>query len=175
MNEENCIVKVVPYDLKWPELFRKYAKSLRQVFGPIAVRIDHIGSTAVVGLPAKPVIDIQISLHDLESYSKYSSPLENIGCVFHLKEKDHISLRMCKDDLHLVNLHLCIANSDWEKEDRLFRDYLRAFPQIKDEYARLKYVLAEKYPNDLQSYWLAKGPFIVQKKQEAKEWANTTT
>jgi GrpB-like predicted nucleotidyltransferase (UPF0157 family) len=75
-------VWISPYDVTWPERFAQLAQPLRQALGPVAWRIDHIGSTAVAGLAAKPVIDIQISVADFEPLDAYRLPLERLGYIF---------------------------------------------------------------------------------------------
>lgn len=72
-------VWIIPYDVTWPEQFHQLAQPLRHALGPVALRIDHIGSTAVAGLAAKPVIDIQISVADFEPLDAYRLPLERLG------------------------------------------------------------------------------------------------
>ena len=75
-------VRVVLYDGNWPDRFQQLAQPLRQALGPVALRIDHIGSTSVPGLAAKPVIDIQISVADFEPLDAYRLPLERLGYIF---------------------------------------------------------------------------------------------
>src|SRR6266581_4195540 len=73
---------ITPYDVTWPEQFQQFALPLRDALGPVALRIDHIGSTSVPGLAAKPVIDIQISVADFEPLDAYRLPLERLGYIF---------------------------------------------------------------------------------------------
>src|SRR5215217_1326687 len=75
-------VVVVPYDPAWPGLFRQQAARLRSGLGDVAVRIDHIGSTAVPGLAAKPIIDMQVSVASFEPLDAFRDPLEDLGYVF---------------------------------------------------------------------------------------------
>src|SRR5205814_9627788 len=75
-------IVIVPYDPAWPELFRAQAAGLRAALGDVARRIDHIGSTSVPGLAAKPIVDVQISIVDFEPLDAYRRPLEALGYVF---------------------------------------------------------------------------------------------
>lgn len=76
------LVEIVPYSIEWPGMFRLLVKSLRDAIGNVAVRIDHIGSTAVSGLGGKPVIDVQISVSAFEPLDAYRLPLEHLGFLF---------------------------------------------------------------------------------------------
>src|SRR5205823_2380975 len=75
-------IRVVPYDSAWPLMFARQAADLRDALGAVALRIDHIGSTAIPRLAAKPVIDSQISVADFEPLDAYRAPLERLGYVF---------------------------------------------------------------------------------------------
>jgi GrpB-like predicted nucleotidyltransferase (UPF0157 family) len=74
-------IEIVAYDVAWPALFRHEAARFREVLGPVALRIDHIGSTAVPGLAAKPVIDVQIAVASFEPLDAFRAPLEALGYV----------------------------------------------------------------------------------------------
>jgi GrpB-like predicted nucleotidyltransferase (UPF0157 family) len=78
MAGDDAIV-VAPYDPAWPVLFRAQAADLRAALGDVALRIDHIGSTSVPGLAAKPIVDVQISVADFEPLDAYRRPLERLG------------------------------------------------------------------------------------------------
>src|SRR5689334_12691895 len=75
-------VEVVDYDPAWPALSREVGRSLRAAMGEVALRIDHIGSTAVAGLAAKPVIDVQVSMAAFETVKAFKDPLERLGYVY---------------------------------------------------------------------------------------------
>jgi GrpB-like predicted nucleotidyltransferase (UPF0157 family) len=75
-------VMIVPYDAEWPILFARLGSALRAALGDVALRIDHIGSTSVPGLDAKPIIDVQISVASFEPLNAYRGPLESLGYVF---------------------------------------------------------------------------------------------
>ncbi|MGH2816243.1 MAG: GrpB family protein, partial [Actinomycetota bacterium] len=75
-------VEIVPYDPAWPEQFAELGRELRAELGDIALRIDHVGSTAVPGLAAKPIIDVQVSVAAFEPLAAFRQPLERLGYVF---------------------------------------------------------------------------------------------
>ena len=109
------VVAVVSYDPRWPALFGAEAARLRHALGETAVRIEHVGSTAVRDLAAKPVIDIQISVPTLEPAKPYSGPLEGLGYGNwrDVRDTDH---RFCRDDPRRHHIHLVIAGSATESD-----------------------------------------------------------
>jgi hypothetical protein len=82
-------VEVVPYSEEWAASFAEWRKRLRKVLGEVAVRIEHVGSTAVAGIPAKPVVDIQVSVLDAEDEAVYAPAIEALGVAFRSREPGH--------------------------------------------------------------------------------------
>ena len=159
-------LEVVPYDPRWPAAFDAEAIRIRQALGPLAVRIDHHGSTAVPGLAAKPIIDIQVSVAALQPLAAYGDPLAAIGYV-HVPDPDdsfcpffHRPSRWP----HTHHVHVVQAGGAEERRTLAFRDYLRAHPDAAREYEQLKQHLAEQLaPIDRESreaYARAKTDFI---------------
>ena len=166
-------IKVVSYDPRWPSLFDAEAARLSHALGEIAVRIAHIGSTAVPGLAAKPVIDIQISVEALEPPTPYSGPLESIGYGNwrDILEPDH---RFCRDEPRHHHVHLVVAGGDLEPLRPLFRDYLVAQPQVAQAYGELKIKAAAIHGHDRDAYTLSKSEFIEEALTKACDWAAET-
>jgi GrpB-like predicted nucleotidyltransferase (UPF0157 family) len=164
-----------PYDPHWPELFSHLGAALRKALGQTALRIDHIGSTAIPGLDAKPIIDIQISVPSFESLESYRLPLESLGYVFRADNPDRTK-RYFREapGQRRTHIHVRRAGSWAEQFALLFRDYLRAHPDEAKEYATLKYSLAEKYQADREAYTEAKEPFIWQVMLNASRWSQKT-
>lgn len=139
------MINIAPYDPSWPTLFEAEAAGLREAMGSLALRIDHVGSTAVPGLAAKPVIDIQVSVASLANMSPYSEALSQLGyshvplgpfdLVYPLFQKP-----VAWPSTHHV--HLCVRGSEQERAHLAFRDYLRAHPEVAAEYVDLKRSLA---------------------------------
>lgn len=165
-------VIVVPYDPDWTTRFRGIAGSFRRVLGEVAVRIDHIGSTAVPGLAAKPVIDIQISVGSLDPLDAYRLPLEGLGYLWRADNPDRAKRYFREPPGELrTHVHVRTAGSWGEQLALLFRDYLRAHPRDAARYAELKQRLAEQYRHDREGYVAAKGQFIWSIIAAATEWS----
>jgi len=156
-------VVVVDYDPAWPSLFRGIGADLRGELGDVAVRIDHIGSTAVVGLAAKPVIDAQVSVTSFEPLSRYRDPIERAGFV-HRSDNTERTKRYFRErpGARRTHVHVRRVGSFSEQFALLFRDYLRVHAGRADDYARLKRALADRYPGaaERHRYVEAKVPFV---------------
>ena len=150
-------------DPRWPSRFEDEAARIRDALGDLAVRIDHVGSTAVPGLRAKPIIDVQVSLRSLSPRAPWRDALVAAGYSYRLDPTsvDHeFVCREAPDGTRLANVHLCPAGSGWERRHLWFRDRLRTNPDERDAYAALKVELAERHPNDVHTYSDAKTAFI---------------
>ena len=174
MDAEDPIV-VVPADPQWPAEFREIATRLRAALGPVALRIDHVGSTAVPGLDAKPVIDVQVSVASLEPDDPYRRPLERLGFEFHEANPDR-SKRFFREPRgsRRVHLHLRVAGSFDEQLNLLLRDYLRSDAGARDEYARAKRALASAFREDRDGYVQAKEPVVWSLLLRAHDWLQAT-
>ena len=169
-------VIVVPYDGKWQTEFVEIAKRLRETIGDEALRIDHIGSTAVPGLDAKPVIDIQISVKSLEPMT-YRSALEAAG-YRHRADNPDLTKRYFRETegMRRTHIHVCEAGSWSEQFALLFRDFLRQSEKWRRVYAAEKHALAEHYsaPHERDFYVDGKDPIIWHIMQEASRWSKDT-
>jgi GrpB-like predicted nucleotidyltransferase (UPF0157 family) len=170
-------VWIAPYDRTWPEQFQRLALPLRQALGAVALRIDHIGSTSIPGLAAKPIIDIQIAVADFDPLDAYRLPLEHLGYIFRADNPEQTK-RYFRESLgqQRVHIHVRRAGSFSEQFALLFRDYVRSHPDIASQYAQLKIGLARQYSRieDRTAYTEAKRPFIWQVIALADEWAQQT-
>lgn len=174
MPEEEPII-LVPYDPAWPEEFREIAAALRSTVGPVAVRIDHVGSTAVPGLDAKPVIDIQLSVRSLEPPEPYARPLEELRYRFRPANPDRTK-RFFLGPLggRATHLHVRESGSFDERLNLLLRDFLRTHAEAAADYAWVKWSLSETFRNDREGYVRAKEPTIWSLLRRAHDWAQTT-
>src|SRR5829696_1106550 len=118
-------IQVVDYDPAWPELFRREAARIRRVLGERVVILEHVGSTSVPGLPAKPIIDILLVVPDSSDESAYVPDLEAAGYVLRLREPDWHQHRLFKGPDNPVNLHVFSPGSSEIPRMLGFRDYLR--------------------------------------------------
>jgi GrpB-like predicted nucleotidyltransferase (UPF0157 family) len=168
-------IRVVPYDPAWAKRFADLGRLLRAALGEVAVRIPHIGSTSVVGLAAKPVIDIQISVPALEPIDPFLLPLQQCGFV-HRADNTERTKRYFRETRGAPRTHVHVrrAGSFSEQFPLLFRDYLRAHPQARVEYAKLKEDLAARSAGDRRAYTDAKVPFFWETIRCADEWAQRT-
>lgn len=162
------MIVISEYDANWPVLFEEEARRLRAAFGPVARRIEHVGSTSVPGLAAKPVIDIQVSVDSLVPHGRY------VDTMAALRYR-HVAL----GDFDLVypffhkpvewpsthHVHLCEAAGEQEWKHLTFRNYLREHPQAAREYETLKRELARAHdggtPQSMEAYSLAKSEFVA--------------
>jgi len=156
-----------PYDLAepdpaWPSRFEQVAAELRGALGDLAQRIEHVGSTSVPGLAAKPTIDVQVSVASMVPRSAYVDPLEELGFVWTVDPWDdtHEFLSRDRGENRDVHVHICRAGSLWEQRHLAFRDWLRTHPADAAAYATLKRGLAAAHPRDVHTYTHEKGEFI---------------
>lgn len=164
-------IEVAVYDERWPARFAEWQARLAAALGPKAIRIEHVGSTAVPGLVAKPIVDIQVSLADTEAEEAYVPAIERAGVRLRAREPGHRYFRPPADRPRDVHIHACEAGSAWERDHLLFRDYLRAHPVARDAYAELKRELVARYPDDRLAYTDAKSAFILDALVVAVTWS----
>ena len=163
-------VTIVPYDPAWARRFASWRERLATAL-PEAQRIDHIGSTAVRGLAAKPVIDVQVSLADPTRESEYVPQLESLELELRSRDDEHRFFRPFSGTPREVQVHVCPTGSAWEADHVLFRDYLRDAPTARDEYLAAKLDAAELWRDDRVAYADAKTAVILRLMQAAKAWA----
>jgi len=158
-------VEIIDYDPQWPLLYEKEKRLILDVIGHIVVRIEHIGSTAVLGLGAKPTIDIMVAVNHLKDAERCIEPLQRIGYEYQPKHEVSMPERRFFRKGHPpkeqhYHLHMVELTSDFWKRHVSFRDYLRTHPKVAQEYCELKKALADKYGSDRESYNEAKTSFI---------------
>jgi GrpB-like predicted nucleotidyltransferase (UPF0157 family) len=162
------------YDPAWPGCFGVWHRRLATTLGDAAARIDHIGSTSVPGLAAKPVIDIQVSVADVGDERSYLCRAESAGLVLRLRERGHRLLWPPAGKPREVHVHICGCGSPWERDHLLFRDYLRAHPAACHSYAALKRELITRWRHDRKAYGDAKTGFVLDTLADAAHWAAAT-
>lgn len=167
-------IEVVAYNTEWPALFERMRKRLAKALGPAAVRIDHVGSTAVPGLAAKPVIDIQISVPDVDDEGSYRACIESCGFALRYREPGHRYFRPPPGRPRACQIHVCTVGSKWERDHLLFRDFLRAHADEARRYEGVKQDVAGHYRDDRIGYNDAKGPLIAEMLARAGAWAAET-
>ena len=161
---QDAPIRIVPYDPAWPTRFeierQRIQETLRQwLIGPV----EHVGSTAVVSLAAKPVIDIIAAVETLENSRPAIKAAETLGYCYAPYRIESMHW-FCKPSpaFRTHHLHLVPLDSERWVQSLAFRDYLRAHADIAADYEALKRSLAEKYEFDREAYTEAKGPFVTQ-------------
>lgn len=158
-------VKVVDHDPSWSELFNNEAEDLHRTLGDLVADVQHVGSTAVRGLPAKPILDIAMAVHRLDLIPKIVERLTNIGYIYRGDGGDdggHLFVKEPEPNFRTAHLHV-VELSDHQWKDYLtFREILRNDPNVRKKYGKLKQDLARRFPHDRKSYTSAKDKFIEQ-------------
>jgi GrpB-like predicted nucleotidyltransferase (UPF0157 family) len=160
------MIEIVPYDPRWPQEFEKERGHIQAALGTLALRIDHNGSTAVPGLAAKPVIDIQVSVASLQPLEAFAARLATIGYT-HVPGVDDGWCPFFHRPAswpHTHHVHLVQSGGDEERRTLLFRDYLRDHPEEARGYEDLKRQLAAAHgggdKDSREAYATAKTAFI---------------
>jgi len=162
---------VVPYDESWPSRYARWEARLCAQLGSAVQRIEHVGSTAVPGLAAKSVIDIQVSTADVAAEDLYSAPLERAGVQLRYRDDEHRFFRPFAGRPWDVHVHVCAVGSRWERRHLLFRDYLRASAKARAAYAEVKFAAARLWAGDRMGYNAAKTRVILDIMEKAETWA----
>lgn len=167
-------VRVEDYDPSWPRLFAEEAAVLRGALGPEDVAIEHIGSTAVPGLPAKPIIDIMAGLADWDGFGLVVERLAAVGYRYTPEaEKDDPSRKVFRkgpsDLSHLRTHHLHVTDLDGFYWQRMlaFRDRLRQHPDEAAAYVALKRELASRFAHEPRRYTAGKAEFVTEIERRA--------
>ncbi|PWN69995.1 GrpB family protein [Chryseobacterium phosphatilyticum] len=186
------------YNPLWKEQFNSIKKELEKSIGFLHPGIEHIGSTSVEGLSAKPVIDIMIGVNDDDEldkippllqgqdfvyYEKYNEDMpyrrffiklidrpHNLGFPEIIRLNDKIPEGIHDHKLRIAHIHVIPVSSEHWLRHMAFRDYLRTHPEVKDEYQRLKELLSQKEWHDGNDYNEGKDPFIKREEKKAVQW-----
>ncbi len=164
-------LEVVDYDPAWPSAFDAEAAKVRAALGSKALDVEHVGSTSVPGLAAKPVIDINLTVADAADEAGYAPALEAAGYRLIVREPDWFEHRMFKGASPAVNLHVFSAGCPELDRMRAMRDWLRQSPDDVALYAATKRRLAERDWAYVQDYADAKGEAVGQILGRALAWA----
>lgn len=156
-------VIVVPYDRQWQKEFEKIKVDISAVLGQLAVSIEHVGSTSVEGLWAKPILDIDVIISDNKFLPQVIDKLESIG----YRHEGNLGIEgreaFCYDnkpEFMLHHLYVCPMDSKELKRHLVFRDYLRTHSDAVQEYSQVKREGAALFPEDIDAYIQFKSPII---------------
>lgn len=159
-------IEIVDYDPRWPALFAAEATSLRQALDPgLVIDIEHVGSTAVPGLAAKPIIDILIVIRSIATAQGAIAPLAALGYVFWADNPRKDRMFFVKGmppygERPTHHVHIMEPGDDM-RTHLSFRDYLRAHPDEAQHYAVLKRELGQRHRNDREAYTSAKDDYVA--------------
>ncbi len=154
---EKINIRVVDYDPAWAEEYERRRDVIDGVLGAQAVRVEHIGSTSVVGLAAKPIIDILVAVPDVDDEPAYVPLMESAGFVLRVREPGHRMFRTPNRDVHV---HFYEPHDPAIPDYLDLRDWLRVSQQDRDLYAETKRRLAERDWEDMNYYAQAKSDVI---------------
>ena len=169
-------VAIAPYDSRWPQLFEEERSRLVALFPSLVRRIEHFGSTAVPGLSAKPIVDMMVEVTSLdETKSRIVPVLEADGYdyIWRPTAGDDVppfyAWFIKRDNKGQRTHHIHMVERDFPQWDALlFRDYLIAQPDIRQQYLELKRSLAAQFPNDREAYTDGKGEFVRRMTEKAR-------
>lgn len=158
-------VAVVLYDPMWEVQFRQIEEELKQLLGDLALAVEHVGSTSITGLAAKPIIDIDVVIQDYSVFFKVVQLLEN-GGYYHEGDLGIAGREAFgytgKEHLQKHHLYVCPSDSEELRRHLTFRDHLRKSREAAAEYERIKIKAARQFPDSIEDYLQAKSPFIEQ-------------
>ena len=167
-------VKLAKYNPEWKAFFKKEKTLFQKTFGKTIIGIQHIGSTSIPGLVAKPIIDINIGVKSLKVAKEMKEKFRKIGYEYKVLDlrqvKNKNRKKVEEQELYIkkiglkdaYHVHVTVYGSDYWKRDLFFRDYIANNPLMAKKYAELKKSLAKKYPYDIIKYSSGKDPFITQ-------------
>jgi GrpB-like predicted nucleotidyltransferase (UPF0157 family) len=167
------------YNPEWPLLYEEHKERILGAIGHITSGIEHVGSTSVPGLAAKPTIDILVGVHTDEDVDRSVAPMQALGYEYLAKYEDRMPYRRLfhlrpTGASHRVNVHLVRHGHEFWERHLLFRDYLRAHPETTAEYERLKRELTTQFDREhTNDYAEAKTPFIRAVEERARRERET--
>ena len=164
-------IELVPYDAGWALQFENWKERLATALPAAPRRIEHVGSTSIPGLAAKPIVDIQVSVDDPEDEAKYVPAIESLGVQLRNRDSEHRFFRPFAGRPRDVHIHVCRAGSEWERRHIVFRDYLRSSAEARNTYLQTKEAAAARWGDDRIAYTEAKSGTILRLTREAELWA----
>jgi GrpB-like predicted nucleotidyltransferase (UPF0157 family) len=157
---ENETFELADYDPNWPIIFERESEPIQEALGECVVEIEHVGSTSIPGLRAKPIIDILVAVESFEPVEDYEEKLAPLGYHHHTQEMEDERIFFWKGTPRTHHLHL-VEFATWEHQRHIiFRDYLRAHPEIAEWYEQVKRELAIAFKHNRPAYTKGKTAFI---------------
>jgi GrpB-like predicted nucleotidyltransferase (UPF0157 family) len=157
---EKVEIRIVDYDSAWADKFREHAARIKAALGPAALQVEHIGSTSVPGLPAKPIIDILLVVQNSADESTYLPALEAAGYQLRVRDPADNEHRMLRTPTRDVHIHVYSAGCFEVERLLAFRDRLRESASERELYSRTKRELATREWRHMNAYADAKAEVI---------------
>jgi GrpB-like predicted nucleotidyltransferase (UPF0157 family) len=157
---EKRVIRIADYDPEWPKKFERHARMIAVALGAAALRVEHIGSTSVPGLAAKPIIDILVVVQDSADESTYLPQLEAAGYDLRVREPDWNEHRMFRTPEKDVHIHIYSSGCPEIQRNLTFRDRLRRNVDDRQRYEQTKRELAAKEWSHMDAYANAKTEVI---------------
>ena len=163
--EKRALV-LVDHDPRWPAAYAEHEGRIRHALGPAAVQVEHVGSTSVPGLAAKPIIDVLVTVEDITAEEDYLDQLLDVGYELRVREPGH---RLVRTPAREVHVHVLEVGDEDADDYLLFRNRLRADPDDRVLYERTKRALIKKDWADMNAYAEAKTGVIAGIKERARQ------
>ena len=163
---------LVPYDPNWPKQFEQLRTMLLGVFGEKALQVEHIGSTAITGMVAKPIIDALVIVEKMEDFMREKQAMTDKGYEYkenYIASDTVLFFKVNVEGEKVENIHVCEKDSPKAKHFLVMRDFFRTFPDKARAYSDLKKANAERYPDSYSDYRAAKKSFLDQIEKEASQ------
>lgn len=168
-------VAVEPHNAEWETTAQQTIEKLRSILGSIVIDAQHIGSTSIKGICAKPIIDIAVGVADFRDILAMNEELEKNGFMFRGQDVPEQYLYVCGDrDTRTHHIHAVIHDSEAWNNYINMRDYLNCHRAEAQVYSELKEKLAEQYPDDRNKYTEMKSAFISDILAKAHDWRNSS-
>ena len=168
-------VRIVDYDPEWPVAAAEELHRIRERLGGVAARLEHVGSTSVPGLAAKPILDLLLSVPNIEQRGVFVEPLKGLGYLFapDPESPDFHFFGKPPERPRSHHLHICQVGSEHEFRHIAMRDFLRAHPEEAASYAALKREVVARAPYDRLVYIEGKGAYVTALEGRALRWAHS--
>lgn len=177
MNELDKNIKrkysISEYDSNWVAKYESIKEIISGIFGDKAIQIEHVGSTSIPGMKAKPLIDVLIMVDNIKDLSQEISKMVSVGYEWgenYIAPDTIIFFRLGTQGEKLENIHVCEIGTPKAKQFLVMRDFFRTFPEKAKAYSNLKEANALKFPYDYPAYRAAKKPFLDEIEKEAYSW-----
>jgi GrpB-like predicted nucleotidyltransferase (UPF0157 family) len=171
-------VEVVPHNPTWHEVFVEESQHIANALGERVVAIHHIGSTAIANIYAKPIIDLLVEVDNIAAVDQYAQAMERLGYEV-LGEYGIPGRRYFRKDnsdgIRTHHVHAFQVGDDQVARHLAFRDYMKAHPEVSQQYSKLKRTLAAQYPTDIDAYMDGKDELIQAVDRQAAEWRSMFT